>query len=279
MAIDLHTHTTASDGTLAPAELVRAALEGGVEVIAVTDHDTVDGIAPAREAAAGTGLRVLAGVELSSTHEWRGLHLLAYGVDPAGATFTARLRELAALREERVRAMLGRLRRLGIDLSWERVAALARGTVGRPHVARALVEAGHARDSGDAFARYIGSGGPAYLPSARLTVAEAVAIARDAGGAVALAHPLLSLSRRELVALLPALRAAGLDGLEVYHSEHDAADSRYLRALAAERGLWWTGGSDFHGEAKPRVRLGGVAVPPDVLAQGPFPRVGGFGPG
>lgn len=273
MSIDLHTHTTASDGTLAPVELVQAALANGVEVIAVTDHDTVAGLAPALEAATGTGLRVLAGVELSATHQWHGLHLLAYGVDPTDAAFIGRLQELAAMREERGHAMLERLGRIGIDLSWERVAALARGTVGRPHIARALVEAGYARDMGDAFARYIGAGGPAYVPSARLSVAETVAMARDAGGAVALAHPLLSLSRRELAALLPALRAAGLDGLEVYHSEHDVAASRYLRALAAEQGLWWTGGSDFHGGAKPQAPLGGVSVPPEVLDQGPFPRM------
>jgi len=272
MTIDLHTHTTASDGTLTPAELVQAALRDGVDVIAITDHDTVAGIAPAREAAAGTDLRVLAGVELAATHQWHGLHLLAYGIDPADGTLTARLHALAALREERVRDMLELLRGLGVAVQWEQVAALARGTVGRPHVAHALVDAGYARDTGDAFARYIGNGSPAYLPSARLTVAEAVALARDAGGAVALAHPLLSLSRRELVTLLPALRAAGLTGLEVYHSEHDAAATRYLRDLAAEQGLWWTGGSDFHGRAKPDVRLGGVAVPPEVLAQGPFQR-------
>jgi len=273
MTIDLHAHTTASDGTLTPAGLVAAARAAGVQVMAVTDHDTIAGIAPAREATAGGGPRVLAGVELSAVYEWRGLHLLGYGVDPDDATLAARLRALATSREERVRTMLERLRRLGVDVSWERVAALARGTVGRPHVARALVEAGYARDIGDAFARYLGSGGPAYLPSARLTVAEAVLMVRAAGGAVALAHPLVSLSRRELVELLPALRAAGLDGLEVYHSEHDAAASRYLRELAEESSLWWTGGSDFHGPAKQHARLGGVAVPAEVLGQGPFARL------
>lgn len=272
MTIDLHTHTTASDGTLTPAELVHVALREGVDVLAITDHDTVAGIAPALAAAAGTDLRVLAGVELAATHGRHGLHLLAYGIDPADGTLAARLHELAALREERVRDMLELLRGLGVAVPWEQVATLARGTVGRPHVAQALVEAGYARDTGDAFARYIGNGSPAYLPSARLTVAEAVGLARDAGGAVALAHPLLSLSRRELVALLPALRLAGLTGLEVYHSEHDAAAVRYLRELVAEQDLWWTGGSDFHGAAKPNVRLGGVVVPPDVLAQGPFQR-------
>jgi len=273
MTIDLHTHTTASDGTLTPVDLVGAARAAGVQVMAVTDHDTVAGIAPAREAAAGACPRVLAGVELSAVHEGRGLHLLGYGIDPDDTTLAARLESLATSREERVRTMLERLRWLGVNLSWERVAALARGTVGRPHVARALVEAGYARDIGDAFARYIGSGGPAYLPSARLTVAEAVSMVRDASGAVALAHPLVSLSRRELVDVLPALRAAGLTGLEVYHSEHDAAASRYLREVAEGSGLWWTGGSDFHGPAKQHARLGGVAVPPDVLEQGPFARL------
>ena len=268
---DLHTHTTASDGTLTPAELVRLALDRGLEVLAVTDHDTVAGVAPAIEAAAGTGLRVLPGVELSALYSGGGLHLLGYGFDPGAGGLDVRLRALTMGREERARAILRLLAALGAPLSWDRVAALAEGAVGRPHIARALVAAGYARDVSDAFARFIGEGRPAYLPSGRLSVAEAVSLVREAGGEVALAHPLLPARPLDLARLLPELRDAGLTGIEVYHAEHDAAATELLRRLADSQGLWWTGGSDFHGPSKPDAQLGAVPVPPDVLDQGPFP--------
>jgi predicted metal-dependent phosphoesterase TrpH len=269
--IDLHAHSTASDGTLTPAELVRLALERGVEVLAVTDHDTVAGVVPALEAAAGTGLRVLPGVELSALYRGGGLHLLGYGFDPAASGLGVRLRALSMGREERARAILRLLAKLGAPLSWDRVAVLAQGAVGRPHIARALVAAGYARDVSDAFHRFIGEGRPAYLPSGRLCVAEAISLVREAGGEVALAHPLLPARPLDLVRLLPELRDAGLTGIEVYHSEHDAAATARLRRLVDTEGLWWTGGSDFHGPSKPDAQLGAVPVPPDVLDQGPFP--------
>ena len=268
---DLHTHTTASDGTLTPAELVRLALERGLGVLAVTDHDTVAGVAPAIEAAAGTGLRLLPGMELSALYSGGGLHLLGYGFDPAAGGLDVRLRALTMGREERARAILHLLAERGVPLSWDRVAALARGAVGRPHIARALVAAGYARDVSDAFARFIGEGRPAYLPSGRLSVAEAISLVREAGGEVALAHPLLPARPLDLGRLLPELRDAGLTGIEVYHSEHDADATARLRRLADSQGLWWTGGSDFHGPSKPNAQLGAVPVPPDVLDQGPFP--------
>jgi 3',5'-nucleoside bisphosphate phosphatase len=256
---------------LTPVELVRAALDAGVEVLAVTDHDTVAGVAPAIEAAVGTGLRVLPGVELSALYRGGGLHLLGYGFDPAASGLDVRLHALTMGREERARAILRLLAELGAPIAWDRVAELARGAVGRPHIARALVAAGYARDVSDAFARFIGEGRPAYLPSGRLSAAEAISLVRDAGGEVALAHPLLPAKPLDLARLLPELRDAGLTGIEVYHSEHDAATTERLRRLADSQGLWWTGGSDFHGPAKPAAQLGAVPVPPDVLDQGPFP--------
>lgn len=268
--VDLHTHTTASDGSLAPRELVRVACEAGLTVIAVTDHDTVAGIPPALEAAAGTGLRVLPGLELSATHDGRGVHLLAYGFDLHAPGLVARLSALSGKRAERGRAMIDILAGLGAPLSWERVQEIGRGTIGRPHIARALVEAGHARDIADAFRRFIGEGRPAYLPSSRLTVQEAVEIVRAAGGQVALAHALLPGRPLDVETLAPSLRAAGLSGIEVYHSEHTAEAAVRLRRLAADEELWWCGGSDFHGPDKPRALLGSVAVPPAVLEQGPF---------
>lgn len=273
MRIDLHTHTTASDGSLTPAELVRAALDAELDLIAVTDHDTLAGIAPAMEAASGSRLRVLPSVEVSALYDGRSLHLLGYGFDLADARFVTRLRAVSMGREERARAILELLAARGTPLSWQRVTEIGQGAVGRPHIARALVEAGHARDVSDAFARFIGEGCPAYLPSGRMSVMEAIGLVRDAGGEVALAHSLLPARPLDLDTLLPVLRAAGLTGLEVYHSEHDAAATQRLRALAAREGLWWCGGSDFHGPTKPHACLGGVTVPPEVLEQGPFARV------
>ena len=269
--IDLHMHTTASDGTLSPADLVRAANARGLTVMAITDHDTLAGIVPAIEAAAGSGVRVLPGVELSALHRGHSLHLLGYGFDPTDLGLKVRLKALSMGREERARTIVELLAGLNAPIQWERVTELGRGAIGRPHIARALVEAGHARDVPDAFARFIGEGCPAYLPSGRLTAEDAIGLVRDAGGEVALAHALLPKCPVDLQILLPELRAAGLTGLEVYHTEHDRAATERLRCLAEAEGLWWTGGSDFHGPTKPHARLGAVPVPEEVLEQGPFP--------
>ncbi len=149
---------------------------------------------------------------------------------------------------------------------------IGQGAVGRPHIARALVEAGHARDVSDAFDRLIGEGRPAYLPSGRMSIEDAIRLVREAGGEVALAHSQLPARPLDLAHVLPPLREAGLTGLEVYHSEHDAAATEMLRRVASREGLWWCGGSDFHGPTKPHARLGGVTAPPSVLEQGPFSR-------
>jgi predicted metal-dependent phosphoesterase TrpH len=267
---DLHTHTTASDGTLTPAALVQAALEQRLELLAITDHDTVAGIAPARDAAAGTPLRILPGIEVSVLHEGHSVHLLGYGLDPESKTLHTRLGGLKLGREERARRIVALLAEHGTPIPWERVAELGRGAIGRPHIARVLIEQGYARDIPDAFDRFIGPGCPAYLPSGRLDPSEAVALIRDAGGEAALAHAMLLDDDVDLDALLDLLQAVGATGLEVYHTEHDAAARQRLRRIAEERGLWWCGGSDFHGPSKPRAHLGGVAVPLDVLQQGPF---------
>lgn len=273
LRIDLHTHTNCSDGSLPPEQLVSAALGAGLDVIAITDHDTLAALSPAMEAARGTRLRVLPGVEVSALYEGHSLHLLAYGFALPATGLAARLKAITMGREERARAMLERLAALGAPLSWQRLTQIGRGTMARPHIARALVEAGHARDVADAFERWIGTGSPAYIPSGRLPAAQAIAAIREAGGQAALAHPLLPARPLDLATALPVLRAAGLSGIEVYHSEHDAATTARLRMLAAGEGLWWCGGSDYHGPSKPHVRLGGVTMPPEVLEQGPFPAV------
>ena len=265
--VDLHTHTTASDGVLSPADLVAAAFGLGLIAIAMTDHDTVAGIAAAQRAAAGTGLRVLPGVEMGARHEGTSLHLLGYGIDPTSPALIKGLADLARQRETRARAMLERLAAQGAPLSWEAVRAGTTSTIGRPHIARALVAAGYAVDLPDAFAGLLSTRGTAYIPSAHLSVADVVALVAAAGGAVALAHARRPGTRLDLARELSRLRAAGIRGLEVYHSEHDAETSRALAALAAREGLWWSGGSDFHGPGKPPNGLGSVSVPPEVLEQ------------
>jgi 3',5'-nucleoside bisphosphate phosphatase len=269
--VDLHAHTTASDGSATPAELVQAALDCGLDFLAVTDHDTVTGFAPTTAAAAGTSLRILPGIEVSSTHEGHTVHILGYGFDPTAELLTTRLSMLTAGREERARMIVSMLERMGAPVPWERVAELGKGAIGRPHLARVLVEQGHARDVANAFARFIGEGCPAYLPSGRIKPAEAIALVRGAGGETALAHSVLLDADVDLDALLDHLQEAGLSGLEVYHTEHKVADRERLLRVAKERGLWWCGGSDFHGPTKPAAILGAVDVPVEVLDQGPFP--------
>jgi 3',5'-nucleoside bisphosphate phosphatase len=270
--IDLHTHTVASDGALSPADLVRAALDRGIEVLAVTDHDTVAGVQPAVEAAAGTALRVLPGVELSALHGKQSVHLLAYGIDHASPFVVKKLRALSLGREDRAHAIVEMLGDMGAPIPWERVVALGKDTIARPHIAHVLVEKGYATDISDAFARYIGEGCPAYLPSGRMNLETAVDLVRQAGGQVAIAHPLGTHPALDFDAVLPAALEAGITGIEVYHSEHSPEATARLRRLAAELKLWWCGGSDFHGPNKPDSLLGGVNVPEDVLRQGPFVR-------
>ncbi|HXT35593.1 MAG TPA: PHP domain-containing protein [Chloroflexota bacterium] len=268
--IDLHTHSTASDGTLSPAELIERARQSGLTALALTDHDTVDGIAAALGACGGTGLAFFAGVELTVRFEGHGLHLLGYGVDHTDPDLRDTLHSLAARREHRARLMVESLRAMGLGITWERVRGQARGSVGRPHIGRVLVEAGYARDMNEAFARFIGSSCPAYLPSASLPVEGVVDLIEGAGGQVGWAHPYRGKYPPNVPELLPALLRAGLTGIEVYHPDHDPSMVSVLRGLAEHHGLWWSGGSDYHGPARPPGRLGAVRVPAAVLKQGPF---------
>ena len=268
--IDLHTHSTASDGALSPRELVVSAIARGLDVIAITDHDTIDGCVEGVASAIGGQLLVLPGLELSVNHEGHGLHLLCYGFDIDAPRLATHLRAMKDAREERAREIVSRLNKGGTMVPWHDVQNLAHGSIGRPHIARALVELGHARDVRDAFARFIGEGRPAYVPSGHLVVSDAVELVRSAGGEVAIAHPLLPARPLDLEKLMPPLLDAGLTGLEVYHSEHDAASTQRLHRLAVTNGMWECGGSDFHGPGKPNAMLGSVQVPRHVLTRGPF---------
>jgi predicted metal-dependent phosphoesterase TrpH len=271
--IDLHTHTTASDGGLAPSELVRQADQAGLKALAITDHDTIDGLAEAVQAGRGLDLEVVPGVEISIEVGLKGgAHLVGLWVRPGHQGLQTGLERLQEARRQRNPRMLAKLNELGLALSMEEVEAQAGGgQVGRPHFARALVGKGLADSVGEVFSRWLGAGAQAYVAKERLSPEEGISLVREAGGVPVLAHPgLLDLDRHGLESLLRKLRGLGLEALEAYYSEHDLATRRNLISLAARLGLAVSGGSDFHGHSKPQVRLGtgkgDLRVPASLLA-------------
>ena len=244
MRLDLHIHTTASDGACSPADVTRRAA-GRLDVIAITDHDTTAGVAPALAAAAGLSLHVIPALELSSTHEGRDVHILGYFVDRAARPLREHETRAAGGRERRMEEMIGRLRGQGVNVAMERVLEAAgprRATLGRPHLARALVECGHVRTVAEAFDRWIGDDQPAFVPTALVDPGGAVAVVRAAGGIAVWAHP----QQDQLDALLGPLVRAGLRGLEVYRPRVDADQITRLEHTARTAGLLVTGGSDWH---------------------------------
>ena len=247
--IDLHTHSTASDGTGPPAEVMRRAAAAGLDVVALTDHDTLAGHREARDALP-PGLALLTGMELSCRLDDRSVHMLAYGVDPGNAELAAECAAIVAARAGRAQAMVEALRGLGVDITWPQVQALAAGgVVGRPHIARAMVAAGAIASPDEAFtADWIGAGGRAYVSRYALDPVAAIGLIRAAGGVAVLAHP-RAVSRAEQLseATIAELAAAGLAGLEVAHPDHDPAVRQRLAGLAASLDLVATGGSDDHG--------------------------------
>lgn len=266
MRIDLHTHSSASDGTDSPAELVRNAAAAGLDVVALTDHDTVAGYAEATAALAGTELTLVTGAELSCRVEGISMHLLGYLFDPAEPEF-ARERELVYTdRFRRAEAMVERCRELGAPISWEQVQRIAgSGAVGRPHVASALVEAGVVPSVDAAFtAEWLANGGRADVRKHELDPFEAVRLVRAAGGVPVFAHPgAVKRGRTVSDQVIADLAAAGLAGVEVDHIDQDEPTRIHLRALAAELGLLITGSSDYHGTRK-SVQLGANTTAPEV---------------
>lgn len=259
--VDLHVHSTASDGRLAPAAVVGAARAAGLAAMALTDHDTVAGVAEARAAGERLGVRIVAGAELSAHLFGEEIHLLALHLDRVDVI----AHELARFQDDRVtRAgqMVERLNALGVGVTLDAVLAhAAGGAVGRPHVARAIVATGAAHDMRDAFDRYLGDGRPAYVDKPRLEAREAIALAHAAGGIAVWAHPGGD-GRRDRV---EPLVAAGLDGLEVLHPSHSSDDRQRLQALADFFGLVTSGGSDWHGVTEAPRGLGMMQVPHAVL--------------
>ncbi|MBB5077827.1 PHP domain-containing protein [Nonomuraea endophytica] len=247
MRIDLHSHSDASDGTSPPAEVVRRARAAGVDVLALTDHDTTAGHAAAGRAALEAGLRLVPGMEMSCRRDGHSVHLLAYWFDPADEALVRECALIRQARDGRAEAMVGRLAELGVPITMEMVTAVAGGgVVGRPHIARVLAELGAVATPADAFtAEWIGTGGRAHVTRYAPDPARAVALVRAAGGTAVLAHP-----RRGFLmpdAWIAELAGSGLAGVEADHPDHDAEARAHLRGLAADLGLVVTGSSDDHG--------------------------------
>ncbi len=245
MRLDLHIHTTASDGSWSPEAVVRGAADGGLDVIAITDHDTCAAVAAAQLAAGSENLQVIPAIEISSTHDRHDVHVLGYFVDPGASAIVAHAERAALRREERMREMLELLRRQGIEVPFSAVEDAAgpdRVVIGRPHLARALVADGHATSVWDAFDRLIGDDAEAFVPTHVLDPVGAVELVLAGGGVPVWAHP-----PAELVdAFLPALKAAGLRGLEVYRPRSRRTEVLRLESICRTAGLFMTGGSDWH---------------------------------
>jgi 3',5'-nucleoside bisphosphate phosphatase len=264
--IDLHTHSNASDGSLPPAEVIRLAHEKGVEVIALTDHDTTFGHAEAT-AALSAGMTLVRGMEMSCRLGDRSLHLLGYLFDPADAALNAECLRIRDGRDNRARAMVDRLGELGTAVTWEQVSRIADGgVIGRPHIAKAMVAAGVIDDMQDAFtAEWIGFGGRAHVERYAPHPVRAIGLVRAAGGVAVLAHPRVDRGAEVFSdAEIAELAEAGLGGLEVDHPMQRAESRAELRGLAAELGLFVTGSSDDHGEAT-GYQVGCESTSPDAL--------------
>ncbi len=259
--IDLHLHTTASDGMCSPEQLVREASAAGLTTLAVTDHDTTAAVADTAAASAAAGITLVPGIEITAMEAGRDVHILAYFIDPSHEGLQAFLAHARASRLERVAKIAGRLAELGapIDVSPLLAGAASRNgrSIGRPQIARALVAAGHAADTNDAFDRWLARGRPGFVPRSGASPEQVIAIIHEAGGLASLAHPVLA----QCDARIPELRAAGLDALEAYHPEHDGATGDRYLSMARELGLLVTGGSDYHGDPAHGLSPGTITLP------------------
>jgi predicted metal-dependent phosphoesterase TrpH len=279
--VDLHTHSTASDGALSPSALIREAARLKVSAIALTDHDSIKGLLYARNEAERQGIRLIPGIEIEINYPGRGqFHLLGLGISRPSPAFTRAVERLSRLRGDRNREILGRMREMGIEAGMEELEAIAGGqgdppssgpgegapallpetpapSVGRPHFAALLVRRGIVRNQEQAFARYLGLGKPLYVPKPGLDFDEAQALIRESAGLPVLAHPLsLYISWNRLPAFLEDLRNRGLAGIEAWHPAAKPQECRRLQTTARQLGLYVTAGSDFHGETRPGRRLG-----------------------
>jgi predicted metal-dependent phosphoesterase TrpH len=271
--VDLHTHSTASDGSLSPAGLIREAARLKLSALALTDHDSIKGLSYARNEAERQGVRFIPGIEIEINYSGRGqFHLLGLGISRPGPAFTGAVERLSRLRGDRNREILDRMREMGIEAGMEELEALARGpreepdpgeggspapSVGRPHFAALLVKRGIVKNQESAFVRYLGLGKPLYVPKPGLDFDQAQALIRESAGLPILAHPLsLYLSWNRLPDFLEELKDQGLAGIEAWHPAAKVQECRRLEETARKLGLYVSAGSDFHGEARPDRRLG-----------------------
>jgi predicted metal-dependent phosphoesterase TrpH len=260
---DLHTHTYHSDGTRSPREVIDVALASGIEIVAISDHDNLAGYFEIKTYADERGATLVPATELSCTYEGADIHILAYAFDAHDERIESRLRGFRETRETRGRRIVERLRGLGYGITFERVQQLAAGgAVGRPHVARALVEGGFVASVSEAFDLLLRPGKPGYVEKERFAIDEAVALIRATGGVTSIAHPTLYPDHARIV---PQLLDAGIDGIEVLHPDVDEASRETYTSIARFRGKMLTGGSDDHGSVKKTETLGTIKVPEDWI--------------
>jgi len=270
--IDLHVHSTFSDGSETPMALAVAAASSGLTAMALTDHDTMRGVNPFLEACSAHGLRGIAGVEVSAEYSHGTMHILGYLVQPGNVELENALESMRAGRGDRNQVILEKLNALGLVMTWDEVAAKAgEDVVGRPHFAMVMLDKGYVKTKEEAFDRYLAKGKVAYVDRIRLTPENSIALIRAAGGVAVLAHPFtLDYSNAELRRLLAHMVEVGLGGLEVYYSEYTAEQHHHYVALAREYGLVMTGGSDYHGSLNPDIALGrgfgNLKVPDELIA-------------
>ncbi len=265
--IDLHIHSTASDGKLNPADIVRSSAERGLTVIALADHDTVNGIAPALAAAnAFPQLKVIPGVEISTDVPNGEVHVLGYFIDYTDHKLKATLERMRHSRRERARGMVTKLGKLGIHIEWQRVQEIAgSGSIGRPHIAQAMLEKGCITSIKEAFTKYISRDGPAYVERGKMTPQEAVELLLRANGLPVLAHPLTINNPEKMII---KLKTAGLVGVEAYYNNYTTEEISKLVSLADRHGLITTGGSDYHGlDSSTETMIGGADVPIESAEQ------------
>ncbi len=257
MRADLHVHTNASDGTDSPQEVISEAAGLGLKYLAITDHDTVEGVKPAMEAGKKLNIGVLPAVELSTEYKDKEIHILGYLIDVENKALISRLEFFRKQRKERLESVVRRLKKLGMDISFQRVMEIAgEGSAGRPHIARAMMEKGFVSTVDEAFELFIGEGKPGYVPRYKHTPHQAIKLVRDAGGAAVLAHPGPKINRK----LIDLLVGEGLQGIEVYHPHHKPEISKLYSEICKHYDLIDTGGSDYHGKDRVENFLGSYTV-------------------
>ena len=256
--IDLHIHTTASDGSLTPEEVVKESLRLGLGAISITDHDTVDGVAPAIEAAENSPLRVIPGVEISSVWHGREIHILGYNFDHENPFLISTLNRMAQMRRERNENICLKLQKLGLDITTDELYRISgNSTITRNDISRLMISKGYVKDKAEAFTYYLGSDAPCFVPKFRMPAEDAYKLITYAGGVCSLAHPVqYRMDDDQYTELFMYLKAVGFRCIEVIHSDNGMHDENRFKQIASACGLLFTGGSDFHGRSKPDIHIG-----------------------